>query len=43
MDEYQAYSEIIKENIDMDSLVLRYTYEQKDVQEIYDLIVDVEG
>ncbi len=43
MDEYQAYSEIIKENIDMDSLVQRYTYEQKDVQEIYDLIVDVEG
>lgn len=43
MDEYQAYSEIIKENIDMDSRVQRYTYEQKDVQEIYDLIVDVEG
>ena len=40
MDEYQAYSEIIRENIDMDSLVQRYPYEQKDVQEIYDLIVE---
>ena len=40
MDEYQAYSELIRENIDMDSLVQRYPYEQKDVQEIYDLIVE---
>ena len=40
MDEYQAYSELIKENIDMESLVQRYPYEQKDVQEIYDLIVE---
>ena len=40
IDEYQAYSEIIRENIDMDSLVQRYPYEQKDVQEIYDLIVE---
>ena len=40
MDEYQAYSEIVRENIDMESLVQRYPYEQKDVQEIYDLIVE---
>lgn len=40
MDEYQAYSEIVRENIDMDSLMQRYPYEQKDVQEIYDLIVE---
>ncbi len=40
MDEYQAYSEIVRENIDMDSLLQRYPYEQKDVQEIYDLIVE---
>ena len=40
MDEYQAYSELIRENIDMDSLAKRYPYEQKDVQEIYDLIVE---
>ena len=40
MDEYQAYSEIVRENIDMDSLMQRYPYEQKDVQEIYELIVE---
>lgn len=40
IDEYQAYSEIIRENIDMESLVKRYPYEQKDVQEIYELIVE---
>lgn len=40
MDAYQAYSERIKENIDMESLMQRYLYEQKDVQEIYDLIVE---
>ncbi len=40
MDEYQAYSELVRENIDMDSLMQRYPYEQKDVQEIYDLIVE---
>ena len=40
IDEYQAYSEIIKENINMESLVQCYPYEQKDVQEIYDLIVE---
>ena len=40
MDEYQSYSKIIKENIDMESLLQRYPYEQKDVQEIYDLIVE---
>ena len=40
MDEYQVYSEIVRENIDMDSLIQRYPYEQKDVQEIYDLIVE---
>ena len=40
MDEYLAYSEIIRENIDMESLVQRYLYEQKDVQEIYELIVE---
>ena len=40
MDEYQVYSEIVRENIDMDSLMQRYPYEQKDVQEIYDLIVE---
>ena len=31
MDEYLAYSEIIRENIDMDSLMQRYPYEQKDL------------
>ena len=40
MDEYLAYSEIIRENIDMDSLMQRYPYEQKDVQVIYELIVE---
>ena len=40
IDEYQAYSEIVRENIDMESLMQRYPYEQKDVQEIYDLIVE---
>ena len=40
MDEYLAYSEIIRENIDMKSLVQRYLYEQKDVQVIYELIVE---
>lgn len=40
MDEYQAYLEIVRENIDMDSLMHRYPYEQKAVQEIYDLIVE---
>lgn len=40
MDEYLAYSEIIRENIDMESLVQRYLYEQKDVQVIYELIVE---
>ena len=40
IDEYQAYSEIVRENIDMDSLMQRYPYEQKDVQEIYELIVE---
>lgn len=28
MDEYQTYSEIVRDNIDMDSLVQRYPYEQ---------------
>ena len=41
MDEYQAYSENIRENIDMESLMKRYPYEQKDVQEIYNLIVEI--
>lgn len=40
MDEYLAYSKLIKENIDMESLVQRYPYEQKDVQEIYELILE---
>ena len=40
MDECQVYSEIIRENSDMDSLMQRHPYEQKDVQEIYDLIVE---
>lgn len=39
-DEYQAYSALIKENIDIESLMQRYLYEQKDVQEIYELIVE---
>ena len=34
------YSEIIRENIDIESLIQRYPYEQKDVQEIYELIVE---
>ena len=29
-----------RDNIDMDSLMQRYPYEQKDVQEIYELIVE---
>lgn len=33
MDEYQAYSEMVRDNIDADSLMQRYPYEKKDVQE----------
>lgn len=40
VDEIAAYSEIIKENIEFDSLLQRYPYEQEMVQGIFDLILE---
>ena len=39
-DEMDAYSEIIKENIEFDALLQRYPYEQELVQGIFDLILE---
>ena len=40
IDEMEGYSEIIKENIDYDSLLLAYPYDQEMVEGIYDLILE---
>lgn len=40
IDEMAAYSEIIKENIEFDSLLQRYQYEQEMIQGIFDLILE---
>jgi hypothetical protein len=40
IDEMAAYSEIIKENIEFDSLLQRYPYEQEMIQGIFDLILE---
>lgn len=39
-DEMEGYSEIIKENIDYDSLLLAHPYEQEMVEGIFDLILE---
>ena len=36
----EGYSEIIKENIDYDSLLLAHPYDQEMVEGIYDLILE---
>lgn len=40
MEEYQVYSEIIKDNIEYSALVERYPYEKEIVEGIYDLILE---
>lgn len=40
MEEYQAYSEIIKENIEYDALLQRNPYEKDAIQGIFDLILE---
>lgn len=40
IDEMKGYSEIIKENIDYDSLLLAHPYDQEMVEGIYDLILE---
>ena len=40
IDEIAAYSEIIKENIEFDSLLQRYPYEHEMIQGIFDLILE---
>lgn len=40
IDEMKGYSEIIKENIDYDSLILAHPYDQEMVDGIYDLILE---
>lgn len=40
MEEYQAYSEIIKENIEYDALLQRNPYEKDAIQGIIDLILE---
>ena len=40
IDEMEGYSEIIKENIDYDSLLLAHPYDQEMVEGIYDLILE---
>ena len=37
---YMVYSQIIKENIDYESLLLAHPYDQEMVEEIYDLILE---
>ena len=41
LDEIEAYSQLIKENIDYDCLVERYPYEQELVEGIYELILEM--
>ena len=40
MEEYQAYSEIIRENIEYDALCERHPYEKEIVDGIVDLIIE---
>lgn len=40
MEEYQAYSEIIEKNIEYDTLVERYPYEEEIIEGIFDLIIE---
>lgn len=40
MGEYQAYSEIIKDNIEYSALIERYPYERDMVEGIFDLILE---
>lgn len=40
MEEYQAYSEITKENIEYDALLQRNPYEKDAIQGIFDLILE---
>jgi hypothetical protein len=40
IDEMEGYSQIIKENIDYDSLLLAHPYDQEMVEGIYDLILE---
>lgn len=40
MEEHQAYSEIIKENIEYDALLQRNPYEKDAIQGIFDLILE---
>ena len=40
MDEYQAYSELIRENIELDCLYERYPYDAEILEGIYDLILE---
>ena len=40
IDDMEGYSEIIKENIDYDSLLMAHPYEQEMVEGIYDLILE---
>ena len=41
MEEYRAYSEIIKENIDYDALLQRYPYELEGMEGIFELILEM--
>ena len=40
LDEYQAYSELIRENIELDILFERYPFEGEIIEGIYDLILE---
>ena len=40
IDEYQAYSELIRENIELDCLYERYPYDGEILEGIYDLILE---
>ena len=37
IEEYQAYAELIKDNLDFDVMVERYPYQEKELQNIYDM------
>lgn len=41
IDEMEGYSEIVKENIDYDSLIMVHPYDQEMVVGIYDLILEI--
>lgn len=40
IEECQAYAELIKDNLDFDVLVERYPYQEKELQNIYDIILE---